>query len=101
VLSHCENNYGGAVRRLNAIEERLAALDFETATVFTINGLKREQFVAMNSMILHELYFAGLGSSDMRKRVRDALARDWQSEFVAMRGAQGGGSGSAADRRRP
>jgi hypothetical protein len=33
----------------------------------------------MNSMILHELYFAGLGSSDMPKTVRDGLARDFGS----------------------
>jgi superoxide dismutase, Fe-Mn family len=28
---------------------------------FLINGLKREQLTAMNSMILHELFFDGLG----------------------------------------
>jgi Fe-Mn family superoxide dismutase len=26
-----------------------------------INGLKREELIAMNSMILHELFFDGLG----------------------------------------
>jgi Fe-Mn family superoxide dismutase len=99
VVSHYENNYGGAVKRLNSIEETMAELDFTSAPVFTINGLKREQLIAMNSMILHELYFAGLGASDMPKAVRDVLARDfgsadrWQSEFVAMGKAQGGGSG--------
>lgn len=99
VVSHYDNNYGGAVKRLNAIEETLAALDFASVPVFTINGLKREQLIAMNSMILHELYFAGLGASDMPKTVRDVLVQDfgsverWQSEFVAMGKAQGGGSG--------
>jgi superoxide dismutase, Fe-Mn family len=28
IVSHYENNYGGAVRRLNGIAEQLAALDF-------------------------------------------------------------------------
>src|SRR5207247_3574645 len=28
IVSHYENNYGGAVKRLNAIEEHLAGLDF-------------------------------------------------------------------------
>jgi hypothetical protein len=28
LVSHYENNYGGALRRLNAIRERLAALDW-------------------------------------------------------------------------
>ncbi|MPZ46264.1 MAG: superoxide dismutase [Betaproteobacteria bacterium] len=99
VVSHYENNYGGAVKRLNAIEDSLSTLDFAAAPVFTVNGLKREQLIAMNSMILHELYFAGLGASDMPKSVRDALVRDfgsverWNSEFVAMGKAQGGGSG--------
>jgi Fe-Mn family superoxide dismutase len=41
MVSHYENNYGGAVKRLNAISEQLAALDFATAPVFVINGLKR------------------------------------------------------------
>src|SRR5260221_4427532 len=63
LLSHYENNYGGAVRRLNAIEGRLAALDWAKAPVFQINGLKREELIAMNSMILHEIYFDGIGDN--------------------------------------
>lgn len=31
LLSHYENNYGGAVKRLNAITEQLASLDYEKA----------------------------------------------------------------------
>jgi superoxide dismutase, Fe-Mn family len=31
IVSHYENNYGGAVKRLNAIEEQLAELDFTNA----------------------------------------------------------------------
>src|SRR5437762_2816661 len=61
IVSHWENNYGGAVKRLNAITAQLAGLDFATAPVFVINGLKREALIATNSMILHELYFDGLG----------------------------------------
>jgi len=34
IVSHYENNYGGAVRRLNAISDQLAALDYATAPVF-------------------------------------------------------------------
>ena len=49
ILSHYESNYGGAVKRLNAIEEKLAELDYAKAPGFLINGLKREQLVAMNS----------------------------------------------------
>ena len=61
IISHYENNYGGAVKRLNLIEEQLTGLDFNTAPGFQINGLKREQLSASNSMILHELFFDGLG----------------------------------------
>ena len=38
LLSHYENNYGGAVRRLNAIERHLAELDWSAAPVFEVNG---------------------------------------------------------------
>jgi len=100
IVSHYENNYGGAVRRLNAIAAQLAELDFATAPVFVVNGLKREELVAANSMILHELFFASLGTeSEPEGELRDALARDfgtldrWRAEFSAMGKAQGGGSG--------
>src|ERR1700751_1617653 len=88
IVSHYENNYGGAVKRLNLIEEQLAGLDYARAAGFLINGLKREQLVAMNSMILHELFFDGLGEqSEPGPNLRDALAQDfvsfgrWRAEF--------------------
>lgn len=100
IISHYENNYGGAVKRLNLIEEKLAELDYVSAPVFVVNGLKREQLIAMNSMILHELFFDGLGDeSEPSAMLRDALARDfgsyerWRAEFIAMGKALGGGSG--------
>jgi len=100
IVSHYENNYGGAVNRLNAITARLAELDFASAPVFVINGLKREELIAANSMILHEIFFASLGNeSEPEGELRDALARDfgsierWHAEFSAMGKAQGGGSG--------
>ena len=34
LVSHYENNYGGALRRLNAIRARLAALDWELSPIF-------------------------------------------------------------------
>src|SRR5712672_3331447 len=61
LISHYENNYVGAVKRLNAIGTELAELDFAKAPNFVINGLKREELVASNSMILHEIYFDSLG----------------------------------------
>ncbi len=100
IVSHHENNYGGAVNRLNAITAQLAQLDFATAPGFLVNGLKREELIASNSMILHELFFASLGEGGQPEGVlREALVRDfgsierWQAEFSAMGKAQGGGSG--------
>lgn len=100
IVSHYENNYGGAVKRLNAIEAQLAALDFASAPGFVINGLKREQLIASNSMVLHELYFDSLGGTgEATGALRDAFVRDfgsyarWHAEFSAMGKAQGGGAG--------
>jgi Fe-Mn family superoxide dismutase len=100
IVSHYENNYGGAVKRLNLIEEKLAELDYANAPGFMLNGLKREQLIAMNSMILHELFFDGLGDhSEPNATLQQALARDfgsygrWRSQFIAMGKALGGGSG--------
>src|SRR5207302_10118187 len=100
LVSHYENNYGGAVNRLNSIAAQLAELDFAKAPGFVINGLKREELIASNSMILHELFFASLGDEGAPEgELRDALVRDfgsvdrWRTEFVAMGKAMGGGSG--------
>jgi superoxide dismutase, Fe-Mn family len=100
IVSHYENNYCGAVKRLNLIEERLAGVDYERAAGFLLNGLKREQLIAMNSMILHELFFDGLGDqNEPGPGLRAAIARDfgsyerWQAEFVALGKALAGGSG--------
>jgi superoxide dismutase, Fe-Mn family len=103
LVSHYENNYGGALRRLNAIEARLRTLDWATAPVFEINVIKREELIAAGSVILHEAYFDSLGGgggdppSDLG--IAEALERDfgsvaaWTAEFTAMAKAQAGGSG--------
>lgn len=101
IVSHYENNYGGAVKRLNVIAAKLAELDFVSAPGFVINGLKREELVAANSMILHEQYFDGLGGNGELPRgaLHDQIVRDfgslerWRSEFTAMGKALAGGSG--------
>lgn len=100
LVSHHDNNYAGAVRRLNAIGAELAQIDFAKAPVFTVNGLKCEELIAMNSMILHELYFDSLGGGGTPSgNLADAIARDfgsmdrWRAEFSALGRAEGGGSG--------
>lgn len=99
--SHHQNNYGGAVTRLNAIRAQLAGMDFASTPGFALNGLKREELMARNSMLLHELYFASLGGGGAAPAPGMALALEanfgsmdrWREEFVAMGKALGGGSG--------
>jgi superoxide dismutase, Fe-Mn family len=101
LTSHHANNYVGAVTRLGAIEAQVAQLDPATGPGFMFNGLKREELLAMNSMILHELYFASLGKGGGKPGA--ALAKQiemdfgsqqkWRDQFVAMGKALGGGSG--------
>jgi len=99
--SHHDNNYAGAVKRLNAILAERAGVDWANAPSYRVNGLKREELIAMNSMILHEHYFAALGGAGGAPAgaLGAALARDfgsaavWRAEFAAMAKAEGGGSG--------
>ena len=100
LVSHYENNYLGAVKRLGAIRAQLAELDFAKTPNFVINGLKREELIALNSMILHEAYFDSLGGSGApRGALADAISQDfgsvdrWRAEFSAIGKAEGGGSG--------
>lgn len=100
IVSHYENNYAGAVKRLNAITAELAGLEMATTPVFVLNGLKREELIATNSMILHEVYFDSLGDGGpLDGALKAAIERDfgsierWQAEFTAMGKALGGGSG--------
>ncbi|MDP3739263.1 MAG: Fe-Mn family superoxide dismutase [Hyphomonadaceae bacterium] len=101
LVSHHDNNYVGAVNRLGAIEAEVAKLDINTAPGFVLNGLKREELIAMNSMILHEVYFSSLGasggspSSQLASQIKKDFGNEktWRDQFVAMGKALGGGSG--------
>jgi Fe-Mn family superoxide dismutase len=105
--SHHQNNYSGAVKRLHAIRAELAALDWGSAPGFRVNGLKREELIAANSMGLHEIYFASLGGDGKLNAAGKpagfgvGLKRDfgsferWSAEFTGLATALGGGSGWA------
>ena len=100
LVSHHDNNYAGAVKRIGTIRGEFAKLDPATAPGFEINGLKREELLAWNSMILHEVYFAGFGpAAAPSATLGQALERDfgsherWAAEFSGMGKALGGGSG--------
>ena len=68
---------------------------------FRSTGLKREELIATNSMLLHELYFGSLGGDGATMAPAMALALEanfgsverWRAEFMAMGKALGGGSG--------
>src|SRR5215813_2252136 len=113
IVSHYENNYGSAVRALNAVRCELATLDASTSP-YRLRGLKREELSLMASVTLHELYFgnlggfrragpnSGLGRPDWHE-VPDALAAEiaadfgsagaWRREFVGTAQSLAGGSG--------
>lgn len=100
LVSHHDNNYAGAVKRLGAIRAEVAGQDPAAMPGYRLNGLKREELLAWNSMILHELYFAGLaGGGAPAPGLGAAIERDfgsharWAAEFAAMGKALGGGSG--------
>ena len=92
IESHYEVNYGGTVQRLNAITEQLAFLDRTTTPAEVIHRLKRDEFTALNSMLLHELYFASLGGDGraVPAEMTAALTRDfgtvnrWRDEFIGL-----------------
>jgi Fe-Mn family superoxide dismutase len=92
IESHYEHNYGDTVARLNALTRELAALDPATTPGDVISRLKRDQIAALNSTLLHELYFASLGGDGrvVPEQMASALAHDfgsvdrWQREFVAL-----------------
>lgn len=99
--SHRQNNYCGAVKRLNALRAQPADTSFNSAPGFLLNALKREELIASNSMLLHELCFASLGGDGQILEPAMKLALDanfgsverWREEFVAMGKAAGGESG--------
>jgi Fe-Mn family superoxide dismutase len=101
IQSHWENNYGGAVKALNALRGRLAqALADPNTPPYVYTGLKREQLLRTGSVVLHEAYFANLGGSgkaDAGPRARISASFGtfdaWESEFRKIGQGLGGGSG--------
>ena len=99
--SHHENNYTGAVKALNIVEQRLAAMmrDKETPP-YVYGDLKREELIRTGSVVLHEKYFANLGGNgkadgNALKAINQWFGtyETWESEFKRIGNALGGGSG--------
>ena len=81
IESHYENDYGGALNRLNEIAEELAALDPAKTSAHAVSRLKRDEAATLNSTLLHELYFASLGGDGrmVPEEMSVAIGRDFGS----------------------
>jgi superoxide dismutase, Fe-Mn family len=101
IVSHHDNNYAGAVKNLNKVEEELAKVNKDTPG-FLVAGLRDRELTFTNSLILHELYFANLGgdgkaAGSITGALGDtfgSLAR-FEELFKATGNSLGGGSGWA------
>lgn len=99
--SHWENNYGGAVKALNAVEERLyEAMKDKDLPPYLYGDWKREELVRTGSVVLHEHYFANLGGDGKPSGSALALLKEWfssleawEAEFRRTGMALAGGSG--------
>ena len=101
ITSHHENNYGGAVRNLNRVEQELAAITKDTPP-FVVTALREKELTFRNSKTLHEAYFANLGGDGKRSgAIESALAQAygtsarWEEHMRATGAGLGGGSGWA------
>jgi Fe-Mn family superoxide dismutase len=99
IVSHHQNNYTGAVKRLNLIERQLGTLPPDVAP-YQMGSLKREELIATNSMLLHEAYFANLGGTgspdgNFAKLIEGAYgsAEAWERDFRLTGMSLAGGSG--------
>jgi superoxide dismutase, Fe-Mn family len=99
LLSHHENNYGGAVKNLMKVEAEIAKLPAD-APPFAMTGLKASEHAFRNSMILHELYFENLGGNGkVQGKSEKLISAAWGSvskfehEFKTAGVGVGGGTG--------
>jgi superoxide dismutase, Fe-Mn family len=101
IRSHHENNYAGAVKALNLVEQRLVSLGAEKDLPSYLYGdLKREELIRTGSVVLHEQYFGNLGGNGRadggaKKLIEQHFGsvETWESEFKRTANALSGGSG--------
>ena len=111
IVGHYEDDYGAAVRSLNAVRSALQSLDLAAAPAYQTRALKREEAAAAAAVALHEVYFESLGGdgavlftgtgagSKMPETIAAALEQrfgsvdGWRREFVALARALDGGPG--------
>lgn len=99
IVSHHANNYSGAVKKLNLIQKQIAALP-DSAHPIEYGALKKEELIALNSKLLHELYFGNLGGdgvipSEMQTILIQGFGsiERWKYDFIKTAKSLSGGSG--------
>lgn len=99
IVSHHTNNYGGAVKNLNKVEQELARVNGDTPG-FVVSGLRERELTYTNSTILHELYFGNLGGNGtaagpIKKAIEEGFGSfgRWEELFRSTGASLGGGSG--------
>ena len=103
IRSHHENNYTGAVKALNVVEQHLAEMGkMKDLPAYLYGELKREELIRTGSVVLHEKYFANMGGNGKAdgtalKMIQLAFGNypTWEAEFKRTGNALGGGSGWA------
>lgn len=79
IESHHANNYGGAVKNLNKVEQDLAQINADTPS-YVVEGLREHELTFRNSKTLHEAYFGNLGGNGQRSgTIEAALAQAYGS----------------------
>ncbi len=99
IVSHHDNNYAGAVKNLNKVEQELSRINADTPP-FVVAGLRQSELTFRNSKTLHEAYFGNLGGDGKRSgAIEKALSEAygapsrWEEHFRATGAGLGGGSG--------
>jgi superoxide dismutase, Fe-Mn family len=99
LTSHHQNNYGGAVKNLNAVELELDKVTKDTPD-FQVSALRERELTYANSIYLHEAYFQNLGgdgkaAGDFAKALvkQFGSAARWEELVRATAMSLGGGSG--------
>lgn len=99
LVSHHDNNYVGAIKNLNRLEQELAQVSKDTPA-FVVGGLRQSELAFRNSMTMHEAYFGNLGGDGKPGgAVAAALSAAyggldaWQLQFRSSGASLGGGSG--------
>jgi len=101
IRSHHENNYTGAVKALNLVEQHLLAMSKDKdLPPYFYGDLKREELIRTGSVVLHEKYFANLGGNGKADGSAKKLIEKWfgsyeawEAEFKRIGNALSGGSG--------